>query len=165
MGAVHRKKPGWATEAPLLTCTYEGKGRAGPATAASFSACSELAQCHLYMESRGGQTLEAGLKSESSPAALPSTDLCRYHQGLCKLRACGASEQITGAPVTGVGPACASGGRARVWADSVALTVGPGAQLWWSHCLTSSVLHQWICSSGFVSTVPEGHPGLLLEFP
>ena len=102
-----------------------------------------------------------------------STQLCclagLYHRGLCELSAYGTSKQITEAPETGVGMAWAAAGftgthmqrQGWVWAGSVA----PGAWIRQvpeyvrSQCLTSADVHWQICTSGFVSTTPEGCPG------
>ena len=47
VGALHRKEPGFTTEAPLSTCGLK-KGEVEPAMAASFLVCSQWAQLHLY---------------------------------------------------------------------------------------------------------------------
>ena len=114
-------------------------------------------------------TSKAGLKSELCPS---SCVICRFmcHWQLCKLR--GICKHITGAPVGRSGLAIAAEvsvgtyrGRAEVWANSIAPMVSPVVQPQQSWGLTSAALHQWVHDTGFVSSVPERHPGQPPEFP
>lgn len=50
-------------------------------------------------------------------------------------------------------PVCTPGGRAIIWADWVASSVGSGVQLWQSRCMISEVLNKEICANGFVNRV------------
>ena len=72
---------------------------------------------------RGRATLELGLKSEACPRGCVIHGFTCQHW-LCELSKCKTSQQITGAPVVGVGPWLAVAGFAYMHAES-----GPGSRL------------------------------------
>ena len=77
----------------------------------------------------------------------------------------GISKRTNGTPVAGVGPVLA----AIAFAGTCMWRWGWGLGWFhsshrWAWCLTSKDLYWWICTGGFVNTVPKEHPVWLPKF-